>query len=480
MFGMVAFLYIFFFCASLVIIINALIFMRGRILWAVLFHFISVIFLLSSGIFAVYPELPPEFQRAVFLSGFILYPFSLSLLVKTLIFPRERLSIKFFFFFIPPALVLIFIIPEYSSLVKFFIILSGIFYLAANFSFPSGGRIALFSTVVSFSGLAVSSIFILAGFTEWFILIAAALSSLLFIVISLSFRLKIDAAFNQIKLFVDMNNRLAHNVLRYRQSNEECRKIIVDRELELFQMARHASLAELTTGIAHELSQPLTGIKAISQNMIDDINYDDFDPLQAVAELTRIAFLVDKASSIIDHIRNFSRKKNFSMKKNDLNNIIMDAIELIRIQIKKNNIEMVFILDEKIPEIIGDAISLEQLIVNMILNSKDAIVEKYSSGREKNGVITISTYSKDNGVVFSIEDNGMGMSEDVIQKIWSPFFTTKKKDYGTGIGLSLSKKILNEHRAVVEVNSQRGAGTSFTVFFPPAENQNYLPVGSSS
>jgi C4-dicarboxylate-specific signal transduction histidine kinase len=230
-------------------------------------------------------------------------------------------------------------------------------------------------------------------------------------------------------------------------------------------MARHASLAELTAGIAHELSQPLTGIKGIAQNMIDEINDPDFENLQGVSELLKICALVDKSSSIIDHIRNFSKKGTLSMKMIDLNKIILEAIDLINLQLKKNSIDLIFVLDDTITRIMGDKISLEQLIVNIILNSKDAILEKDYEGTGDNGTIRISTFEKDGMVNMIILDNGSGISDDIMNKIWSPFFTTKKRVHGTGIGLSICSKILKDHSATVDVKSDSN-GTQFSIHFP--------------
>jgi len=249
---------------------------------------------------------------------------------------------------------------------------------------------------------------------------------------------------------------------RLKQSNEQCKRIIAEKDTELFQMSRHASLAEVTTGIAHELAQPLTGIKGIAQNMIDDINYDEFEKLQAVSELHKISSLVDKSSTIIDHIRNFSKKSGFSMRLLDINSSILEAIDLINHQLKTNDIELICELTENIPDMYGDNISIEQLIVNLILNSKDAVIEKKYIEPEIDGRIKVSTNVKDKKVRLIVEDNGVGIPKDIIPKIWSPFFTSKKRKHGTGIGLSISSKIIKEHNGEVYLNTDSN-GTCFTI-----------------
>ena len=286
-----------------------------------------------------------------------------------------------------------------------------------------------------------------------------------FLIILFFYITRIIDASSRFEKIHEMNKRLTHNVTRLKISNEQIRKIIMQKDLELLQLSRHASLAEITTGIAHELSQPLTGIKGIAQNMIDDINYDDFDNLQAVSELHKISSLVDKSSSIIDHIRNFSKKSIFTMKNADLNSVVLDAIDLVQNQIKKNNIDLVFILDENIPRINGNTVSLEQMIVNFILNARDAIIEKKLTLESLEGQIHVATTTDDTYVVLNIEDNGTGIPDDILQKIWSPFFTTKTKGQGTGIGLSICSRIIREHNALIEIKTSK-RGTSFIIKFP--------------
>ena len=132
---------------------------------------------------------------------------------------------------------------------------------------------------------------------------------------------------------------------------------------------------------------------------------------------------------------------------------------------KNCKIDLLFVLDDSIPRIYGDNLSLEQLFINLILNSKDAIIQKMESVKDFAGAIKITTTFHDTFVKLVIEDNGPGIPEDTIPKIWTPFFTTKQKGKGTGIGLSLSHRIIKEHNADVSINTS-GNGTIFTVIFP--------------
>jgi histidine kinase len=263
------------------------------------------------------------------------------------------------------------------------------------------------------------------------------------------------------------NEQLIYRISRLSQKTERLRRIIQQKDVELLQMSKHASLAEITAGIAHELTQPLAGIKCISQNMIDDINYDEFDNLQAVSDLSRICALVDKSSSIIDHIRNFSKKSTIAMQFIDINKVILNALDLINFQFKKHNIEIILKLDDDIKKIYGDKIALEQLLINLLLNARDAIIEKRKiENTDFNGCIQITSEQNQEKVDLIIEDNGIGISQDLLKNIWSPFFTTKKRSDGTGIGLSISNKILKEHNGEITIDSKQGVGTKFTIYFP--------------
>ncbi len=260
------------------------------------------------------------------------------------------------------------------------------------------------------------------------------------------------------------NKRMEQNINRLKQSNEQLMKIISQKDIELFQLARHASLAEITTGIAHELSQPLTGIKCIAQSIIDDINYDEMDLLQTVSDLTKISSLVDRSSLIIEHVRSFSRRKGFVFKPLDINNCIIGAVDLIKNQLRNSEIEIELQLDERLPLINGDSLSLEQLLINFLINGRDAIVTKKESIPTLHGLISVRTFCNGNTVFVEIADNGCGIPPDIIPNIWSPFFTTKKGGKGTGIGLSLCQRIIREHNGAISVESTEN-GSKFTIIF---------------
>jgi signal transduction histidine kinase len=404
-----------------------------------------------------------EFQYPVYVS-MLFYPYTYSMLALDFSpFKVRNHFIKFIYFTIPFIfMALIFKAYSYSI----FLILHIALYSYLLFIIKDNIRLKLHIMVI----MLIPSLFLCHYFfffrDSGTIIISLAFMCIITILSVLhEYSRRIKFINSRILTINSLNKRLNQIITRLRQRNDTLKKIISQKDIELLQIARHASLAEVTTGIAHELAQPLTGIKCISQNMIEDISYNDFNQTEAVSDLTKITSLVDRSSSIIDHIRTFSCKRGFSFQKADLNACVLNAIELINNQMKNSGIELIFVLDDSIPKIYGDNLSLEQLFINFILNSRDAIILKKETVKNHNGVIKITTNCNDEIVKLIIEDNGTGIPEDIIPKIWTPFFTTKQKGKGTGIGLSLSHRIIKEHNADVLISSS-GEGTVFMISFP--------------
>jgi signal transduction histidine kinase len=270
---------------------------------------------------------------------------------------------------------------------------------------------------------------------------------------------------DQMHLANIQNKKLTHVISRLKTSIEQYKKIISEKDIEIFQISRHASLAEITAGIAHELTQPLTGIKAIAQNMVDDISDNTLVQDNAVDELNKISGLVDKSTKIVNHVRNFQKRSGFSPKHIDTSNAINEAISLLTHQIKQSNISLSVDIAEDIGSIFGETVYIEQLIINIVLNARDAIVEKKQINKDFVGTISVKAVNLNNYVRITISDNGIGIPKEILPKIWNPFFTSKKVIHGTGIGLSICNKIIKEHKGTIKIVSDE-TGTSFHIDLP--------------
>ncbi|MBW1946691.1 MAG: hypothetical protein JRI33_02010 [Deltaproteobacteria bacterium] len=184
------------------------------------------------------------------------------------------------------------------------------------------------------------------------------------------------------------------------------------------------------------------------------------EELKTVTE--EIVGQVDRASAIINHMRDFSR---ISVKtaEIDVNVPIRNILGILGQQFKVRNIEIELDLEDNLPHIMADSNKLEQVLLNLIVNARQAIEEKGEPG----GKVTIKSFSDRGRVAISVSDTGTGIPEDILDKIFEPFFTTKKVGVGTGLGLSISYGIIKDYGGTVDVKSELGVGTTFLLRFPP-------------
>lgn len=459
----------FLFFAILFEFIAMLFFVRRRTTMEFLAASLSALAVLLPGCLLLEGVDPPAALVFASFAGVSLFPLTYTLMIQNYVKTRTRAPIRTIAALSPLFMALFVIFSDHAFVLApllLIVFFAWVMYFFFNSTFASAKiYLVLQATLVAamiasaLSAYTLSPYYFAAG-----VGLVQAMTSLLFLYSYHARIIRIAVHFRESR---ELSRRLIHNNTRLRQKVEQLKALMQERDDELLQMSRHASLAEVTTGIAHELSQPLTGIKAIAQNMLDDINYDEFDGLEAASALMKICTLVDKSASIIDHIRNFSRRSGMNMQMTDLNRVVLDAIDLVNLQFKKYHVDLILVLNENINKVHGDRISIEQLVINLLLNARDAIVDRQkTAGEGFTGRITLATEQAGDDVRLFIEDNGTGIPEDIIKKIWSPFFTTKRRASGTGIGLSISSRILREHNAAISVESTPGLGTRFIMTFP--------------
>ncbi|MBF0537792.1 MAG: response regulator [Nitrospirae bacterium] len=243
---------------------------------------------------------------------------------------------------------------------------------------------------------------------------------------------------------------------------------------QLIQTAKLSALGELTAGVAHELNQPLNGIKIICQSIIKDIQKNRYSTEELQTDLADIVEQVDKMAAIIDHMRIFTRRsEGMNTELIDINTVVEGTFKLLNQQLKDNGITVTKNLAPDLPQVKGDIIRLEQVCINLIINAKNAMTKGANAGKD----LKITTYQTNNcdlpscngTIVVEIEDNGTGIPESIIDKIFQPFFTTNEHGKGTGLGLSVSKKIINEHGGKISVQSDVGRATIFKLTLPIAD-----------
>ena len=244
----------------------------------------------------------------------------------------------------------------------------------------------------------------------------------------------------------------------------------IQAEAQLIQASKMATLGEMSTGVAHELNQPLNAIR-IGSDLLKKMvaRGQSLDPELAGKVSGEIGEQVERAANIINHLREFGRKSDLDeLEKVNINKPINDVFTVLGQQLKLRQITVNLDLDEDIPPILGVRNRLEQVFINLVMNARDAIEEKreMTHGEEEEGVLSIRSYQEDGKVVAVVRDNGNGMPESVKEKIFEPFYTTKEITKGTGLGLSISYGIIKDYEGTIEVESMAGSGTIFKISFP--------------
>jgi C4-dicarboxylate-specific signal transduction histidine kinase len=238
-----------------------------------------------------------------------------------------------------------------------------------------------------------------------------------------------------------------------------------DKHEQLIQAGKLATLGELATGVAHELNNPLNNIGLFLGNAIDLIELGRFDKPHILRELQNAMQQVRKAAEIISHLRTFGRVAPATHELVLINQIIERAVSLMSEQLRLRQTRIEVDLSPKSPTIMGNAIQLEQVLINLLTNARDAMAK---SERKE---IHISTRVCDDSVEVSLSDTGPGIPAGAEQRIFDPFFTTKDVGAGTGLGLSITYGIINDHQGNIQVINRPGEGATFVIQLPRAAEE---------
>ncbi len=235
-----------------------------------------------------------------------------------------------------------------------------------------------------------------------------------------------------------------------------------DKQEQLVQAGKLATLGELTTGVAHELNNPLNNTSLFVGNAVDLIELGVTDKGQIVRELRQAMQQVWKATQIISHLRTFGRAAPVSREPISLRQVIERALSLVREQLRLREIEVTLDLGPEEPVVVGNPIQLEQVFINLLTNARDAVVD---SPRK---AIRISGSVGSAAVEIAFVDTGHGIASGLERRIFDPFFTTKEIGKGTGLGLSITYGIVKEHGGTISVVSPPGEGATFLIHLPLA------------
>jgi len=242
-------------------------------------------------------------------------------------------------------------------------------------------------------------------------------------------------------------------------------------QTQLIQAGKLASIGELASGVAHELNQPLMVIRGTVQLICRSVRRNNLNNDELMEQLDPIERNTKRMMNIINHLQTFSRQSKGEFRRLDFNKVVKGSFTLINEQLRLRNVEVMEAYASDLPPVQGSETRLEQVIINLITNARDAMdrQEENSKGAdETKKMLRISTSeARDNShVEIRITDSGKGIPPGDLDRIFDPFFTTKEVGKGTGLGLSISYGIIKDHGGEIQVTETGPAGTTFRISLP--------------
>ena len=232
------------------------------------------------------------------------------------------------------------------------------------------------------------------------------------------------------------------------------RQEIKESDRNLFHTEKLAAIGRLAAGIAHEINNPLTGIRHSINNVLEDPD----DKVSREEYLELIDEALKKIESIISKLLGFSHRQDEKNVNSSINDSINTVSKLIDYSIQSKKVRLKLNLDKNIPTINCSPHLLDEIAMNIILNSIDAVPSE--------GIINCNTLIEKENIVFTVEDNGHGISSSILENIFEPFFTTKDVNKGTGLGLYVTREIVQGLNGTIDITSKVDIGTKFTVKIP--------------
>jgi iron only hydrogenase large subunit-like protein/nitrogen-specific signal transduction histidine kinase len=224
---------------------------------------------------------------------------------------------------------------------------------------------------------------------------------------------------------------------------------------ELLMAEKLTSLGQLAASIAHEINNPLAGVLIYTQLLSKKVTGDSFKKEEALGYLSKMESEVSRCSKIIRNLLDFARQTEPMLRLVDINQVLDQTLSLVGHQAKIQNIEVIRELSS-LPEVMADFDQLQQIFTNLILNAIQAMPD--------GGRLTLRSSVIDSEVRVDVQDTGCGIPKENLAKLFTPFFTTKEKSKGVGLGLAVVHGIIERHKGRIKVQSEEGKGTTFSVY----------------
>ncbi len=243
-----------------------------------------------------------------------------------------------------------------------------------------------------------------------------------------------------------------------KKRDEKVREFTTRRIME---SERLAHIGQLAAGVAHEINNPLTGIVTYSHLLLERVTTEN----GTRQSLEKIVKQADRCRDIIRGLLDFARQRKPEKRLSNVNKVLEECVSLVDKQVLFHNIRIVQHLSPNLPQVFMDPSQVQQVFMNMILNAAEAM--------KGGGQLTMTTrlVPVEQMVEIEFTDTGHGIKEEDLDRIFSPFFTTKEVGHGTGLGLAISYGIVKEHRGTITVESEEGKGATFTISLPVGSEQ---------
>jgi len=271
-----------------------------------------------------------------------------------------------------------------------------------------------------------------------------------------------------ISLFKDQNANpigfvmVSEDITERKRAEEREKRL----QAELNLSSRLASVGELAAGVAHEINNPLTGIIGFSQRLLRKSNDET-----SKRDLERIFGEAQRAARVVENLRTFARRSEPKKEMININDVLNKSIEMRAYELKTSNIEIVADLAFEIPPVMADFHQIQQVFLNIIMNAEQVMKET-----KKGTKLIIKTQKIGKLFQISFTDDGPGISEENIDKIFHPFFTTRGDRGGTGLGLSICHGIITDHGGNIYFKSTLGKGTTFFVELPVSSDSDQVKL----
>ena len=272
------------------------------------------------------------------------------------------------------------------------------------------------------------------------------------------------------------NEELQQEIVERKRAEEAriaAERTLAEQRVLSMRTDRLRSLGEMAAGIAHELNQPLVGVRGLAEHILIGMERSwDLTEEKLRERLTLIVEQVDRMSHIIEHVRLFAREAGKpELNLVQVNDVVSSAMGLLNVQFRSRGLELECELTEKLPPVLANPFSLEEVVLNLIINARDAMEER--SQKSSSSIpprILLRTFLEGKGqeghVKIEVIDWGVGIPPEILAKVFDPFFTTKGPDRGTGLGLSISKSIVEQFGGTIQMQSTPGQGTTVTISLP--------------